>query len=280
MEITISKQIVHGATIETVNARNLHVNLEITQKFGNWIKYQIRRFGLVKGEDYLSNNVVTQVPHQGGMREDTITEYYLTIDMAKRIAQNSMTKKGAEVREQLLALAKDARVALKKQVYDEVFNEIFDNLSTHLRAEYQDKLEKTAITWVDEAELGQLASAAKAFLARDIKGLLAKRIRNTIDGEIEAILADNVTYKTKVAKVTAIMEMWAKAYDDILGLESIDARMKRLLVIPHASRTGARLEDFVTKGRILPGETGKVYLERKAQVKALITQSKPEALIS
>ena len=74
-----------------VNARELHVFLEVGRDFSNWIKGRIDKYGFVEGEDYVvcSSDQGTQLDSPvlanqvcwGGDRKSRT--YLLTIDTAK-----------------------------------------------------------------------------------------------------------------------------------------------------------------------------------------------------
>ena len=84
--------------VQTVNARDLHAFLGVKRDFNRWMKDQIRRARLVEGRDYLSYQLVGNLP-QGGRPS---TEYTLTVDAAKCIGMMSGTDKGFEVRDYFL----------------------------------------------------------------------------------------------------------------------------------------------------------------------------------
>lgn len=81
-----------------VNARDMHCWLESKQDFSKWIKRRIAKYGFVENRDYLTAQVVEQVPHQGGMRSITVLEYMLSVDMAKELSMVECTDRGREVR--------------------------------------------------------------------------------------------------------------------------------------------------------------------------------------
>ena len=76
----------------------MHCWLESKQDFSKWIKRRIAKYGFVENRDYLTAQVVEQVPHQGGTRSITILEYMLTVDMAKELSMVECTNRGREVR--------------------------------------------------------------------------------------------------------------------------------------------------------------------------------------
>ena len=88
-----------GEEHRAVSARALHRGLGIRRDFTSWIKAQIKRAGLVAGEDFAE--VYTQKgenPKGGRPRVD----YLLTLDAAKHIALMSGTPKGRAYRAYLI----------------------------------------------------------------------------------------------------------------------------------------------------------------------------------
>lgn len=96
--ITMTQYILQGHSVQMVDARTLHEFLESRQDFSDWIKSRIRKYEFVEGIDYLLHKIMEQVPHMAGLRNRTVTEYRLTIDMAKELAMVERTPKGREAR--------------------------------------------------------------------------------------------------------------------------------------------------------------------------------------
>lgn len=83
-----------GASVQTVNARDLHRFLDVGDKFATWIAERILRFRFEEGRDY---EVFLEMPKNptGGR---PAKEYALTLDMAKELAMVERTDKGKEAR--------------------------------------------------------------------------------------------------------------------------------------------------------------------------------------
>lgn len=97
--LPILSQSIGSEPVNAVNARDLHRELEAQGDFSTWIKRQIERADLTEGLDYLILTNEGQVPHQGGTRSITTTDYFISISSAKDIAMMSQTAKGKEVRQ-------------------------------------------------------------------------------------------------------------------------------------------------------------------------------------
>ncbi|ETS07663.1 antA/AntB antirepressor family protein [Bartonella henselae] len=101
--IPISEQVIDQETVQTVNARDLHVFLGITSKFADWIKNRIKECNFRENIDFIgfSKNL-----EKGGRPS---IEYHITLDMAKHLSMIERNEKGHEARQ--------------------YFNFLFDNMS-------------------------------------------------------------------------------------------------------------------------------------------------------
>ena len=75
---------------QAINARELHHFLENKRKFTDWIKQRIEQYGFVENQDFCSFHKI--VKRETGAT--TITEYALTIDMAKELCMVENNEKG------------------------------------------------------------------------------------------------------------------------------------------------------------------------------------------
>ena len=90
-------------TVNTVNARDLHTYLGMTQRYADWIKVQIRRAHLIENTDYIVFPIDGNNP-QGGRPQ---VDHHLTFDAAKHVAMMSSAEKGHEVRAWFIAKEKE-----------------------------------------------------------------------------------------------------------------------------------------------------------------------------
>lgn len=89
---------------QTVSARDLHKQLEISKRFSVW--FETNSQGFVEGEDFTSVLKGTEVQNNGGIQIRDLQDYEMTIDMAKHICLMSRTEKGKQVRQYLIDLEK------------------------------------------------------------------------------------------------------------------------------------------------------------------------------
>lgn len=91
--IKIEKSNVGGDLIETVNARELHQFLEVGRDYTSWIKSRIEKYGFVENQDYVLTFTKT------GERQNVVmTEYHISIGMAKELAMVENNDQGRKVR--------------------------------------------------------------------------------------------------------------------------------------------------------------------------------------
>lgn len=101
---------IQNQPIQLCNARDLHVVLESSQQFSDWIKDRIEKYGFTDGEDFFVNLRKTSKGTKGGR---PATEYHLTLDMAKELAMVENNDKGRQVRRYFIALERTAQPAPK-----------------------------------------------------------------------------------------------------------------------------------------------------------------------
>jgi Rha family phage regulatory protein len=95
---------------QTVSARDLHCFLESKQDFSTWIKHRINQYGFVENNDFvLLHKIVDQVSGAKHM-----TEYHLTIDMAKELSMVERNEKGKQARQYFIEVQRKAEAILKE----------------------------------------------------------------------------------------------------------------------------------------------------------------------
>lgn len=109
--VKISQVKVGEQNVNAVNARDLWRALESKQEFSNWIKNRIDKLSLVESRDYgIFDKIIKNT--EGGVGRP-VTEYVVTIDIAKHLAMIEMTDKGKQVREYFIECEKQLAQTFK-----------------------------------------------------------------------------------------------------------------------------------------------------------------------
>jgi phage anti-repressor protein len=87
--------------IETVNARELHTFLEVGKDFSSWMKDRISQYDFVKNRDY-----TLTFPKTGERKNVVMTEYHVSLDMAKELSMVERNDKGREARQYFIKCEK------------------------------------------------------------------------------------------------------------------------------------------------------------------------------
>lgn len=90
---------------QTVSARELYAELEVTDRFSRWFERMLA-YGFTENEDFTSVKCSTVV-NNGAERE--LQDYSLSVDMAKHICMVQKTERAKQVRQYLIDLAYDCQ---------------------------------------------------------------------------------------------------------------------------------------------------------------------------
>jgi phage anti-repressor protein len=105
--IKIAKASVGSDTVQTVNARDLHIFLEVGRDFSNWIKERIDQYEFVEDQDFVCSPISASNGRGGHNRKD----YHLTLDMAKELAMVERNEKGKQARQYFIECERAAKAA-------------------------------------------------------------------------------------------------------------------------------------------------------------------------
>jgi len=95
-----------GATIQTVNARDLHAFLDNGDHFATWIKDRIDQYGFAENIDFAS---YSESSEKGGRPRQ---EFALSIDMAKELGMVDRSEKGKQVRLYFIEIERRAKLGI------------------------------------------------------------------------------------------------------------------------------------------------------------------------
>ncbi len=105
--IKISTEVIGAEEVNSVDARELHVELEIKKHFSQWIEAQIQRAGLQENIDF----VIVYEKVKAGAGSVTRKEYIIKTDSAKHIAMMSQGSKASAVRDYFIAVEKEFKAS-------------------------------------------------------------------------------------------------------------------------------------------------------------------------
>ena len=141
-------------TVQTVNARDLHVWLESKQKFADWIKNRISQYEFTQDVDFVTiRNSMTSPPSN---------EVHISLDMAKELSMVERNAKGKQARQYFIACEKASKNTLPD----------FSNPAAAARAwadEYDKRLllEKQAAEDKPYTELARIITGQSTMTRRD-----------------------------------------------------------------------------------------------------------------
>ncbi|MFS1539548.1 MAG: antA/AntB antirepressor family protein [Candidatus Phlomobacter fragariae] len=100
--MNIETKNINGGLIQTVNARDLHLFLEIGKDFTTWIKDRIKQYGFVENIDYIVFTNSGENPFGGRPAKD----YHISLDMAKELSMVERNEKGKQARQYFIECEK------------------------------------------------------------------------------------------------------------------------------------------------------------------------------
>ena len=100
--VKVQPVVIGGEEVNAVNARDLHVRLEVGRDFSTWFKERTEKYKFIEGEDYT-------LPETGeletrGFQEKV--EYFITLDMAKELSMVENNEQGRVARKYFIAVEK------------------------------------------------------------------------------------------------------------------------------------------------------------------------------
>lgn len=107
----VSEGEIGGASIQTVNARELHAFLQVGKDFSTWIKDRIAQYAFTEGEDFCVLDGGAIAPQNGGAKRGghNRAEYHISLDMAKELSMVERNEKGKEARQYFIRMEKRAK---------------------------------------------------------------------------------------------------------------------------------------------------------------------------
>jgi anti-repressor protein len=111
--IPVFESTINSEVVQTVNARELHAFLESKQDFSTWIKARINQYEFVENQDFIRFHRKMEANNA------TLTDYHVSIDVAKELAMVERNAKGKEARQYFIAIEKAYREQQPKELTKE-----------------------------------------------------------------------------------------------------------------------------------------------------------------
>lgn len=104
---TLLETEIGGELIQTVNARSLHISLEVATAFGDWIRRRKDECQLEENVDYIILKNENNSDHAGR----PVIEWFITLDAAKEICMLERSARGKEIRKYFIECEKQLKTA-------------------------------------------------------------------------------------------------------------------------------------------------------------------------
>jgi phage anti-repressor protein/phage antirepressor YoqD-like protein len=107
--IHVSERTIGDGSVQSVNARELHLFLEVGKDFSTWIKDRIEQYSFAEGQDYaiFDSPELGNQTSRGGDRRSKL--YAISIDMAKELSMVERNEKGKQARQYFIECEKQAK---------------------------------------------------------------------------------------------------------------------------------------------------------------------------
>ena len=110
--IQVSSRTIGNESVQTVSARELHAFLEVGKDFTTWIKDRVAQYGFIEGQDFVSSTELRSPKSGSSMaRQQTVTEFHITTDMAKELSMVERNERGKQARAYFIECERRAKTA-------------------------------------------------------------------------------------------------------------------------------------------------------------------------
>lgn len=150
--VKISPTTIDGEAVPTVNARELHAELNLERDFSDWIRRSLKRARMAEDRDY----VISYMDVGNSKRGRPAQDYHLTLDAAKHISMMSNTEKGFAAREYFLACERAAKAVEPKPA--EIQNPVLRALAIQMAEIDRLEQQQKTLTLTVQSTVSQLAT--------------------------------------------------------------------------------------------------------------------------
>lgn len=97
--VPVFSGVISNTSTQLCDARTLHAFMQVRRDFTTWIKARIRKFGFMLGEDFITvQNLSSPDLVSAKARAQKLSDYHLTLDMAKELAMVENNEQGRAAR--------------------------------------------------------------------------------------------------------------------------------------------------------------------------------------
>lgn len=212
--IKVESNIIENESVQTVNARELHVFLESKQDYSTWIKKRIDQYNFVENQDFIKLHKKMELSKTGQMS----IEYFITLDMAKELSMVERNEKGKQARKYFIDCERKMKESAL-QLPD------FTNPA------------EAAIAWANEYKAKEQALLEKREAEEKVK-LAAPKVE-FVDSYVEANGTKNLT------EVAKLLDISPRKFIEMLIKEKFLYRMSGL------NKTAVPYQKYIDNGMMV-----------------------------
>jgi anti-repressor protein len=170
--ISIKTHKIGDTEINSVNARDLWLFLESKQRFSDWIKNRIIKYGFAENVDYSYHKIMNASTQQIQM-----VEYIISIDMAKELAMVENNNKGKQIRRYFIEIENQWRQSRSsfnlpknyKEALQHLLIQVEENEKLQLEIKEQKPKVEFANSISDTENLTPISNVAKSLCIGPLK---------------------------------------------------------------------------------------------------------------
>lgn len=115
--VRVFNGLIGGIPANVCDARELHTYLENGDKFADWIKARVEKYGFQQDQDFACVSVNSETQRKNGQRGITKRiDYHLSLDMAKELSMVENNERGREARRYFIQKEREALANIGQHV--------------------------------------------------------------------------------------------------------------------------------------------------------------------
>lgn len=247
---------ISGTTVQLCDARTLHTFMQVKRDFTNWIKARIRKFGFVAGEDFITvENLSSPNLVSSKARAQKLTDYHLTLDMAKELSMVENNEQGRAARKYFIACERQAMAVGGVSLTTPYTVQPSDTLNESQQIALRALLESNVKRLPHDKQAGAMVkgwSKLKAHFGVPYRQIPASEFTEAISIVARHVAEWELVDDTpKAGAVQAIVADWVKKIEEPNGypamlfepiVEAVQRKMGNQPAQPDAARTKAAFD--------------------------------------